>query len=47
MAFFDGLTFRKLDQDTLQVFLAFRRDGEIQEIEFKYHRVKSKLQKEE
>ncbi len=30
-----------LDQDTIQVFLAVRRDGETHEIEFKYHRVKS------
>ncbi len=39
-AFFDGLTFRKLDQDSIQVFLAMQRDGEKHEIEFKYHRVK-------
>jgi hypothetical protein len=38
-AFFDRLTFRKLDQDTIQVFLAMQRNGEKHEIEFKYHRV--------
>ncbi len=41
-AFFDGLTFQKLDQNTIQVYLALRRNGEIRETEFKYHRVKSK-----
>lgn len=41
-AFFDGITFRKLDQDTIQVFVAIQQsDDETQEIEFKYHRVKS------
>ncbi len=37
-AFFDGLTFQKLDQNTIQVYLALRHDGEISETEFKYHR---------
>lgn len=40
--FFDGLTFQKLDQNTIQVYLALRQNGEIHETELRYHRVKSK-----
>lgn len=40
--FFDGLTFQKVDQNTIQVYLALRRNGEVRETEFRYHRVKSK-----
>lgn len=39
-AYFDGITFRKLDSDKLQIFLAQRtKDGSIHELEFLYDRV--------
>ena len=39
--YFDGLTFQKLDPDTLQVYLALRQKGETSEVNFKYHRVRT------
>jgi len=40
-AYFDGLTFRKLDNNTMQVFLRMKdKAGKEEEVEFTYHRVK-------
>ena len=41
-AFFDGITFRKLDPNTIQVFVALEQsDGEMEELEFEYHRLQN------
>ncbi len=39
-AFFDGITFKRLNEDSLQIFLAMEQDdGQAHEMEFKYNRV--------
>lgn len=39
---FDGLTFRKKDENTLDVYVVMKtKDGGLRELEFKYKRVKS------
>ena len=39
-AFFDGITFLKLDQNTIRVFVAIEQsNGETEELEFEYHRL--------
>lgn len=41
-AFFDGITFRRLDQNTIRVFVAVEQsDGETEELEFEYHRLQN------
>ncbi len=40
--FFGGLTFQKIDRNTLQVYLALSQNDEIREVEFKYNRVTKK-----
>lgn len=40
-AFFDGITFLMLDENTIQVFVAIEQsNGELEELEFEYHRVR-------
>jgi hypothetical protein len=42
-AYFDGLTYRKIGSDKLQVFVAIKRDGKIHEEELLCERVKEEL----
>lgn len=42
-AYFDGMTFRRIGPDTLQVHVAISREGAVEEAEFLYHRVNAGL----
>ncbi len=37
--FFDGLTFRKIDDDTIKGFLRIKHDGKVSEVDWTYRRI--------